>query len=151
MYSDNDDDDDGGFKDGGFFFLAPAAASAAATSALTAVVCGKSGRGEEVVAEVEKSTNRIKGVGCERNWVGNGLRRVYVMSLYLWLALECVLLGTAAGYRPLKDGALAFDNSLWLNEVWMMPLYFVWRCLSVSVSVSVSGLFSFEELFCLFT
>ncbi|CAK9197174.1 unnamed protein product [Sphagnum jensenii] len=119
MYSDNDDNDDGGFKDGGFFFfffLAPAAASAAATSALTAVVCGKSGRGEEVVAEVEKRTNRIKGVGCERNWVGNGLRRVYVMSLYLWLALECVLLGTAAGYRPLKDGALAFDNSLWLNE-----------------------------------
>jgi hypothetical protein len=128
MYSDNDDDDDGGFKDGGFFFLAPAAASAAATTALTAVVCGKSGRGEEVVAEGERRTKRIKGVGCERNWVGNGLRRVYVMSLYLWLALECVLLGTAAGYRPLKDGALAFDNSLWLNEVWMMPLYFVWTC-----------------------
>jgi hypothetical protein len=135
MYSDNDEDDDGGFKDGGFFFLflAPAAASAAATSALTAVVCGKSGREEEVVAEVEKRTNRINGVGCERNWVGNGLRRVYVMSLYLWLALECVLLGTAAGYRPLKDGALAFDNSLWLNEVWMMPLYFVWRSLCVCV------------------
>lgn len=54
----------------------------------------------------------------ERKGVGNnGLRRACTMSLFLWLALECVLLGAAAGYRPLKDRALHFDNSLWLDEV----------------------------------
>jgi hypothetical protein len=45
------------------------------------------------------------------------LRRACTMSLFLWLALECVLLGAAAGYRPLKDRALHFENSLWLDEV----------------------------------
>ncbi len=54
----------------------------------------------------------------ERKGVGNnGLRRACTMSLFLWLALECVLLGAAAGYRPLKDRVLHFDNSLWLDEV----------------------------------
>jgi hypothetical protein len=65
----------------------------------------------------------VGGLGrCERKWVEkNGLkRRVCAMSLLLWLALECVLLGAAVGHRPLKDTrVLEFDNSLWLNEVYM--------------------------------
>ncbi|CAK9257138.1 unnamed protein product [Sphagnum jensenii] len=62
----------------------------------------------------------VGGLGrCERKWVEkNGLkRRVCAMSLLLWLALECVLLGAAVGHRPLKDNrVLEFDNSLWFNE-----------------------------------
>ncbi|CAK9194422.1 unnamed protein product [Sphagnum troendelagicum] len=62
----------------------------------------------------------VGGLGrCGRKWVEkNGLkRRVCAMSLLLWLALECVLLGAAVGHRPLKDTrVLEFDNSLWLNE-----------------------------------
>ncbi len=65
----------------------------------------------------------VGGLGrCERKWVEkNGLkRRVCAMSLLLWLALECVLLGAAVGHRPLKDNrVLEFDNSLWFNEVYM--------------------------------
>jgi hypothetical protein len=65
----------------------------------------------------------VGGLGrCERKWVEKKWlkRRVCAMSLLLWLAVECVLLGAAVGHRPLKDTrVLELDNSLWLNEVYM--------------------------------
>jgi hypothetical protein len=73
--------------------------------------------------ERRRTRRVVGGLGrCERKWVEkNGLkRRVCAMSLLLWLAVECVLLGAAVGHRPLKDTrVLELDNSLWLNKVYM--------------------------------
>jgi hypothetical protein len=43
--------------------------------------------------------------------------RACAVSLTLWVAVVCVLLGAATGYRPLKEKVLSFENSQWLNEV----------------------------------
>ncbi|KAH8965494.1 hypothetical protein BDL97_04G121400 [Sphagnum fallax] len=111
-------DDDG-------FFLAVGIDATAVTT--TEWACGKIWGGAEEEEEEEEDGFAAQGrrrrrrssrEARERKGVGNnGLRRACTMSLFLWLALECVLLGAAAGYRPLKDRALHFDNSLWLDEV----------------------------------
>jgi hypothetical protein len=110
-------DDDG-------FFLAVGIDATAVTT--TEWACGKIWGGAEEEEEEEdgfaaqgrRRRRRSSREARERKGVGNnGLRRACTMSLFLWLALECVLLGAAAGYRPLKDRALHFDNSLWLDEV----------------------------------
>ncbi len=102
------------------FFLADATA---VTTTTTEWACDKIWGGEEeeedgFAAQGRRRRRRSSREALERKGVGNnGLRRACTMSLFLWLALECVLLGAAAGYRPLKDRVLHFDNSLWLDEV----------------------------------
>lgn len=46
--------------------------------------------------------------------------RACAVSLTLWVAVVCVLLGAATGYRPLKEKVLSLENSQWLNEVFML-------------------------------
>ncbi|KAH9566364.1 hypothetical protein CY35_04G126700 [Sphagnum magellanicum] len=104
-------DDDG-------FFLAVDIDATAATTTEWASEKIWGGAEEEDGFAAQGRRRRSSRKARERKGVGNnGLRRACTMSLFLWLALECVLLGAAAGYRPLKDRALHFDNSLWLDEV----------------------------------
>jgi hypothetical protein len=104
-------DDDG-------FFLAVDIDATAATTTEWASEKIWGGAEEEDGFAAQGRRRRSSRKARERKGVGNnGLRRACTMSLFFWLALECVLLGAAAGYRPLKDRALHFDNSLWLDEV----------------------------------
>jgi hypothetical protein len=63
---------------------------------------------------VGASAVRSRGFQRDESGRSRDVSRARVVALLLWVSVVCVLLGVAAGYRPLKDSKVHdFEDSPW--------------------------------------